>query len=374
MDDIIDVRSPDEYAEDHIPGALNLPVLDNEQRARVGTIYVRESRFRARKIGAALIARNIASHLETTLSDRPAGYQPLVYCWRGGQRSGAMATILSQIGWRVWLLEGGWQAYRRAVVAALYDGPWRWPLVILDGYTGTAKTDVLAALSARSVQTVDLEGLANHRGSLFGGFAEAPQPPQKMFESRLLAAFQACDPRHPVVVEAESPKIGRRTLPPSLWSAMQQAPRVRIGAPVAARAAYSVRRYADIIADPARLQEVLGYMVRLRGRQQVATWQALAQAGQLQQLAEELIAQHYDPAYRRSRDAFKGALLGEVTAPSLDPADLEGAADALARLISDAPKVQTLTPETPTPEALAPPRGSGLTAFALGPERRRRRR
>jgi tRNA 2-selenouridine synthase len=225
FDAIIDVRSPSEFAEDHIPGAENLPVLDDAQRAEVGTIYVQQSRFLARRIGAAHVARNIALHLETTLADRPASFRPLVHCWRGGQRSQAMATILSQVGWPTSVLVGGYRTYRRRVTARLYDdGPTPLKLVLLDGHTGSAKTDVLLRLAQLGVQTLDLEGLAEHRGSLFGGRPGRAQPSQKLFESRLLSALEALDPARPVVVEAESSKIGERMTgiwprPIATWSA-----------------------------------------------------------------------------------------------------------------------------------------------------------
>ena len=127
FDQVIDVRSPAEYAEDHLPGAISLPVLSDAERARVGTIYVQEDRFLARKIGAALVARNAAAHIEGPLADRDGGWRPLVYCWRGGQRSGAFTGILQQIGWRAETIAGGYRSYRRLVVAALYDSPFPAP-------------------------------------------------------------------------------------------------------------------------------------------------------------------------------------------------------------------------------------------------------
>ena len=178
FDDIIDVRSPAEFAEDHIPrGQISLPVLSDAERALVGTIYVQDSRFKARRIGAALVARNIAAHLEGSLKDKSGGWAPLVYCWRGGQRSGAMATVLAQVGWRTAVVAGGYKTWRRRVTAALYDGVPPRRLILLDGYTGSAKTEILHRLTALGVQTLDLEGLADHRGSLFGGLAGTRRSP-----------------------------------------------------------------------------------------------------------------------------------------------------------------------------------------------------
>ncbi|HCQ56919.1 MAG TPA: tRNA 2-selenouridine(34) synthase MnmH, partial [Sulfitobacter sp.] len=207
VDTIIDVRAPMEFAEDHLPGAINLPVLSDAQRAEVGTIYKQVSPFDARKIGGALVARNTARHLQTALADKNGGWQPLVYCWRGGQRSGAFSTILDQVGWRVQLLRGGYRSYRRLVVAALYDTPMLHRLMLIEGGTGTAKTRLLHHLAKAGAQVLDLEGLAQHRGSLFGA-VDGGQPHQKMFESRLAQALTPLDPAQVTWVEAESSKIG----------------------------------------------------------------------------------------------------------------------------------------------------------------------
>jgi tRNA 2-selenouridine synthase len=334
FDAIIDVRSPSEFADDHVPGAISLPVLDDAERARVGAIYVQESRFLARRIGAALVARNIARHLEGALADRPGSFAPLIYCWRGGQRSAAMATVLDQVGWRVTILGGGYRTYRRRVTEALYETDSRLAVVLLDGPTGVAKTDVLARLARRGVQTLDLESLAAHRGSLFGGLPGAPQPPQKMFESALLAQLEALDPTRPVVIEAESSKVGEINLPPTLWKAMVAAPRVSLAAPRAARARYLVETYGEIVRDPARLEDILARLPPHHGREQRSTWRTLASAGSYLELAESLIEAHYDPGYARSgkRDAHRS--LGAVELPDLSSASREAAADRIVAILA----------------------------------------
>lgn len=330
FDDIIDVRAPAEYAEDHLPGAISLPVLDDAERARVGTVYKQVSPFTARKLGAALVARNAAAHLEGVLADRPGGWRPLVYCWRGGQRSGSFATILSQIGWRVETLAGGYKAWRSLVVQAVYDTPVRSPVVVLDGNTGSAKTDVLKLLAARGVQVIDLEGLAGHRGSLFG--ALGPQPSQKAFEAGLAMAIAALDPARPVVIEAESSKVGERRLPPEIWKAMVAAPRVAIAAPVAARAAYLTRAYGDLTADAGRLAATVELLRPLHPAEVIARWQGLAGAGEFAALAEELMALHYDPRYTRHRDRM-AVPFAEVAAEDLSEAALPVVADRVAAAV-----------------------------------------
>ncbi len=300
FDAVIDVRSPSEYGEDHLPGAINLPVLDDAERARVGTIYKQQSSFLARKIGAALVARNVARYLEGPLADKPGGWRPLVYCWRGGQRSGSFATILSQVGWRVELIEGGYKSWRKLVVDELYNTPVRPPVVVLDGNTGTAKTEILNLLPAHGLQVIDLEGLANHRGSLFGARADG-QPSQKAFEGRLAMALASLDPSRPVVVEAESSRIGVVQLPKWLWQAICAAPRLRLSAPLEARARYLARGYADLTEDPLRLAQVIERLRPVHPADRIARWLALVAAGDHVTLAAELMRFHYDPRYEKHR-------------------------------------------------------------------------
>ncbi len=329
FDAIIDVRSPAEFALDHIPSAINLPVLDDAQRAAVGTEYVQGSKFVARRTGAAMVARNIAAHLEEALADRGGGFKPLVYCWRGGQRSGAMVTVMDQIGWPVTVLDGGYQSWRRQVTAGLYDTPLPHRLTLLDGPTGSGKTALLTALAGRGVQTLDLEALAAHRGSLFGAMPGG-QPSQKAFESRLHDALSRLDPDRPVVVEAESSRIGARVVPPSLWTAMSAAPVIEIAAPVEARIAHTVATYVEIAADPAALDAALVRFPRHHSKATIGEWRAMAARGEIADLAGQLIQAHYDPAYRRTGAARARPVLDRLVLADLSPASINGAADRLA--------------------------------------------
>jgi tRNA 2-selenouridine synthase len=334
-DAIIDVRSPAEFAEDRVPGAINLPVLSNEERARVGAIYVRQSSFLARRIGGAIVARNIAHHLDTALADKPASFAPLVYCWRGGQRSNAMAIILSQVGWRTAVLRGGYKTYRRRVQARLYDEALGLKLILLDGGTGSAKTEILGRLAGLGVQTLDLEALAEHRGSLFGGLAGQPQPSQKMFESRLLLAIEGLNPARPVVVEAESSKIGDRMTPPALWQAMLEAPRIEITAPRPERARYLARTYGDIVANRPALDAALARLPVHPGRKQMEDLGRMADAGDFEGLAESLIERHYDPAYARSSRKETRPRLAAIALETMDDVALEAAAHEVAALAAE---------------------------------------
>lgn len=317
---IIDVRSPSEFAEDHLPGAINLPVLDDAQRAEVGTEYKRGSKFIARRVGAGYVARNIAAHLEGPLADAPAGFQPLVYCWRGGSRSHAMATIMDQVGWPVTVLTGGYQTWRRSVVAGLYDQPLAHRLVRLDGMTGVGKTAMLHQLAETGEQVLDLEALANHRGSLFGAMPGG-QPSQKLFDSRLWSALSALDPARPVVVEAESSRVGRITLPKSLWLAMQAAPVIELTASLDERVARTLADYANFTQDMAAIEAALARLPRHISKVQRDAWLQMAQAGDMAGFVRALLIEHYDPAYGRGHRSFAATL---TTLPQL--------ADALARL------------------------------------------
>jgi tRNA 2-selenouridine synthase len=330
FDTLIDVRSPAEYDEDHVPGAINMPVLSNAERAEVGTIYVQQSRFLARKLGAALVFRNAAHHVETRLRDKDGGWRPLVYCWRGGQRSGSFGWMLGQIGWRSEVVEGGYRSYRRLVKQMLYDVPLEHRLVALSGYTGTAKTALLQVLAARGVQVLDLEGLAGHRGSLLGGM-KAAQPGQKAFETSLARALLDLDPARPVLVEAESSKIGARVIPPSLWAAMKLAPRIEVTAPITQRTAYLVRAYDDILSDGDGMRQKLDPLRVHRGHGVVDGWFDLIAAGDKPGLTQALMQQHYDPAYDRSRKANDTRTLAKVEAQELDDAGLEWIASQIER-------------------------------------------
>lgn len=333
-DMLIDVRSPGEFAEDHVPGAVNLPVLDDAQRAEVGSIYVQESRFKARRVGAAYVARNVARHIETALADRTGGFRPLVYCWRGGMRSNAMALILSQVGWPTTVLAGGYRTYRRAVTARLYDGTLPHRFLLIDGETGSGKTRVLQLLADRGVQTLDLEALAEHRGSLFGGRPGHAQPSQKLFESRLLAALDRLDPARVVVAEAEASKIGDRMIPPAVWTRLAAAPQVELVAERPARAAFLGAVYAELAADPAALGSLIDRLPVRPSAERRAAWLGMISGGDLAGFAEALVALHYDPAYLRARRKHGRVVREAIALTPLDPVSCAAAADAIARQAS----------------------------------------
>jgi len=328
--DVIDVRTPTEFAEDHVPGAVNRPVLSDDERALVGTLHAKASAFEAKKLGAALISRNIA-HIVEGLRDRPRDFAPLVYCWRGGQRSRSLAHVMNEIGWRAVQLDGGYRAYRRHVVAALQTLPGRHSYRVICGLTGSGKSRLLAALAREGAQVLDLEGLAKHRGSLLGDLPGAPQPSQKMFESLLLRALEGLDAARPVFVESESRKIGRLQVPEALLDAMRGSPCVRVELPRALRIALLREEYAHFLADPALLVQRLVPLVPLRGKSTIERWNALAAARDFDALVEELLAGHYDPVYARSieRNFPRHAEAATVAPEAIDEAAYRRAARRL---------------------------------------------
>jgi tRNA 2-selenouridine synthase len=336
FDDLLDVRTPAEFVDDHLPGAINLPVLSNEERVRVGTLYT-QSPFEAQRLGASLIARNIAQHLETSLAEKPRTWRPLVYCWRGGMRSGALAHILSEIGWRTTRLHGGYKTYRAFVLQALDALPPQFQWRVICGPTGSGKSRLLQALAAEGAQVLDLEHLAQHRGSLLGNLPDQPQPAQKLFESRIWDVLRHFDPQRPVFVEAESRRIGLLRVPAVLLDQMRAAPCIAIEAPLSARVAFLLEDYEHFLGDPAQLSEKLAMLTELQGRQTIAEWNALAANGEWPTLVEQLLVRHYDPAYKRSSDGnFSGLQQAQrLSLAGLDEANIRQAARQCLALIQE---------------------------------------
>jgi tRNA 2-selenouridine synthase len=332
FDTLIDVRSPAEFAEDHLPGAVNWPVLDDEQRRIVGTLYKQESPLQARKLGAAMVARNIADHLDRWIADKPREWLPLVYCWRGGQRSGSLAWFLGQIGFRSAQLQGGYKAFRAVVRAELQMLPQRFGYRVLCGRTGSGKTRLLHALAAQGAQTLDLEGLAGHRGSVLGAVPGCAQPSQKRFDTLVWQALRSLDPARPVFVEGESRKIGTLRVPEALIEQLRERGQcLHVELHQAARLQLLLQEYGHFMADPEAFCKLLDGLVALRGRDTVAAWQQLARSGQWASVFSELMLRHYDPLYERSfRSSYRQLGQAEMVAlPDGEAGTLQAAARRL---------------------------------------------
>ena len=315
---IIDARTPAEFELDHIPGAINCPVLSNEERVTIGTIYKQVSPFEAKRLGAAMVAANLAKHLHETFSDKPANWKPLVYCWRGGLRSGSMVTWLRLVGWDAQQLAGGYKAFRHHVVEQIDAIVPQLQLRVLCGATGSAKTRVLHALKAQGAQVIDLEGLARHKGSLLGSLPGIAQPSQKNFETLLAQELQALDVSQPVYIEGESPKIGRIALPLLLVQHMRKSPVLEIKATPEARLAYLLRDYAYLGDNIEKLCDRIGFMKEIQGNETITRWQEWARAGELSALFEELMHLHYDPQYERSQTKHFELWAQRVAYPASD--------------------------------------------------------
>lgn len=297
---VIDARSESEFALDRLPGAINWPSLNDAERAAVGTEYKQVSPFAARKRGAALVARNVAAHIEREVFDKPKDWSPLVYCWRGGQRSGALALVLGQIGFRVHLLEGGYREYRRAVLASLETLPATFDYRVVCGSTGSGKSRLLHALRSQGAQVLDLEALAEHRGSVLGLAPGATQPSQKQFESRVWDALRHFDPQRPVFVESESRKVGDLRVPPALIECMRTALCLQLDLALEQRVALLIAEYDFFVRDTKTLCDRLDALRALRGNATVNAWQEAARAGRTSELVRALLVEHYDPGYAQS--------------------------------------------------------------------------
>jgi tRNA 2-selenouridine synthase len=300
FDTIVDARSEGEYAEDRMPGAVNWPSLTDEERKLVGTEYKQVSPFVAQKRGAALVARNIARHIEREVLDKPKDWKPLIYCWRGGKRSGSLALVLDQIGFKVHLIEGGYREYRRAVVADLEQLPSRFNYRVLCGKTGSGKSRLLAALKSQGAQVLDLEALANHRGSVLGLVPGSAQPSQKQLDSRVWEALRHFDPAREVWVESESKKVGELRMPEGLVTRMRESPCLRIDLALEARVRLLMEDYDFFVKYVPDFCERLNALRALRGNEVIKAWQEAAKAGRIEDVVRELLVKHYDPVYLQS--------------------------------------------------------------------------
>lgn len=300
FDCIIDARSPAEFAEDHIPGAINCPVLNNEERVKVGTIYKQASPFEAKKIGAALVAKNIGQHIEELFLDKPKNWKPLIYCWRGGNRSGAMTHIMAKIGWHAMQLDGGYKGFRRFVNQQLPELAQQAHWVVLCGETGTGKSRLLQHLQVAGEQVIDLEELAQHRGSVLGKLPDNGQPSQKFFETEIWRHLSRFDFNKPIYVEAESKKVGNLRVPDAMMETMRTSPCIKLKLSLDERIALLSDDYQHFIDNTTLLTTQLACLIDLHGKEQIRIWSELAESKQIAELVKQLLLKHYDPAYQKA--------------------------------------------------------------------------
>lgn len=300
FDTIIDARSESEFALDHLPGAVNWPTLKDEERKLIGTLYVQVNQFEAKKRGAAIAARNISAHIEREVIDKPRDWRPLAYCWRGGKRSGSLSLILDQIGFRVTLVEGGYKAFRAAMLLDIVQKVAQLNFEVVCGTTGSGKTRLLHALAAAGAQVLDLEALANHRSSVLGAIPGEPQPSQKHFDSLIWDALRRFDPARLVFVESESKKVGNVAVPASLVERMRDSPCLDLTLPMNERVALLMEDYDFFVKDSDYFCQRLDVLAEFRGKAVVQGWKDQVAIGNVADVVHDLLTQHYDPVYLQS--------------------------------------------------------------------------
>ncbi len=240
---IIDVRSPGEFDQAHIPGAINVPLFDNEERAQVGTKYKQAGKDSAVLLGLNLVGPKLANFVKQSKKLNPQDKEVLVHCWRGGMRSGSFAWLLNTAGLRASTLAGGYKAYRSAVLAAFTEPR---NLIILGGKTGSGKTEILNELARLGEQTIDLEGLAHHKGSSYGAIGQRPQPSSEQFENSIFTEWRQLDANRRIWLEDESRNVGSCYIPMPLWQQMRAAPVAFVDVPKAVRVNRLVAEYTGI--------------------------------------------------------------------------------------------------------------------------------
>ena len=331
FDTIIDVRSPSEFADDHIVGSINCPVLSDLEREKVGTIYKRESTFKAKIIGSSLTARNIAKHIEERFLEYKGSWQPLVYCWRGGQRSKAFAIILSEVGWRTQQLEGGYKEYRNHVLEFMDTIGSKLKIILISGKTGCAKTKILQSIARQGGQILDLEGLANHKGSLLGKIPNLKQPSQKFFESKLFYQLKQLNLKKEVFLEAESSKIGNIHIPKTIWAKMIVSPRIEIKADIHLRSTFLVKDYEYMCKNPELINPIIFGLRKRLSKKLVDSWKELIDQKKWQELTRSFLENHYDPSYSSNTIKNDRKVIKEIKAQSFNSSEITKIASSIIK-------------------------------------------
>lgn len=311
---VLDVRSPGEFAHAHLPGAVNLPLFDNRERAEIGTVYKRVGKDAAVLRGLELVGPKLAGFVRTARDLTPDGGEVLVHCWRGGMRSGSVAWLLETAGLPTDKLQGGYKAYRQAVLQE-FENPLN--LIVLGGKTGSAKTEVLHELARRGEQVLDLEALAHHRGSSYGMLGQLPQPSVEHFENLLFEKIRKLNPTRRIWVEDESRRVGTCVIPAAFWRQFLAAPVLALEVPLNARVDFLVNTYGQfpreaLRAATERIRKRLG-----NDRHKLAL-DALDQ-GDYPKVARLALA-YYDKAYQHALSLRESSNVQKIDVAGIDPA------------------------------------------------------
>ena len=320
--EIIDVRSPTEFENDHIPGSINIPILSDIERHEVGLKYKQVNPFKAKIMGASLISKNISSVLEKEFSNKSGSWHPLIYCWRGGQRSRSLALVLNEIGWRVSVLKGGYKNFRKKVLNEL-DNVEQFNFKIIQGQTGSAKTKILSSLKNLKAQVLDLEDLASHRGSLLGKELGKKQPSQKYFETLLHNKIFEFNFNFPIYLESESSKIGNLHIPSKIWEKISVSERILLDVPFNERVKFLLNEYDHLTKQKDLLKPFLKGMVSQYSKKLINYWEELILNNNWEKFVGEILENHYDPKYKFSEIRYKDKIKFKIEIKKLDKLNVD---------------------------------------------------
>tara|TARA_B110000967_G_scaffold45210_1_gene45389 strand:+ start:106 stop:1149 length:1044 start_codon:yes stop_codon:yes gene_type:complete len=325
-DTIIDVRSPSEFEIDHIVGAINCPILYDDERQKVGTIYKQISSFKAKIIGSSLSAKNIAFHIEKEFLEKKGSWKPLIYCWRGGQRSKAFSIVLSEVGWRTYQLSGGYKEYRNDIIKYLDNIGMKLKIILISGKTGSAKTKILHSIRDQGAQILDLEGLARHKGSLLGAIPNLKQPSQKFFESLLFYEINKLNLKKNIFIEAESSKVGNVHIPKSIWSNMILSKRIEVVADVNTRAKFLIDDYQYMCKNPILIKPMIKGLKTRLSNNLINSWEKLIDEKKWFELTKSFLENHYDTSYSSNTIKNDRKVIRELQATTLNNDDIKNIA------------------------------------------------
>ncbi|MBT9166999.1 MAG: tRNA 2-selenouridine synthase [Syntrophomonadaceae bacterium] len=313
---LVDVRSPGEFFEARIPGAVNMPLFEDEERMKLGATYWQEGTEQAKLLGLSLVAPRLPQLVEKILA-LAAGREIVLYCWRGGMRSGSLLSVMEVMGYPVWQLQGGYKAFRRQVVSYLSNVNIQVPVFVLNGLTGVGKTLLLRELASCGAPVLNLEEMANHRGSVFGAIGLGASRSQKDFESLLFLALCDLQGASYLLVEGEGKKIGPVVLPDFLYQAMREGHHLLLEAEIELRVERILKEYAGMTDNRQALAAAVLVLQKKLGREKCELLIAKISQGDYRTVARTLCTDYYDLYYRDSRGK-KGDYLAVINLSDIE--------------------------------------------------------